>query len=540
MKPAGYGKRPPPLSLGPSCAAPPSGNSGRSLVRSVSDRKAFGPGDQPNSAALPTWGYDFDPEVATRAVAAKARLLEGQSGVVSAPAPSASSAAQALCLAHMAAEFAGPTEPRRGRVVQLPPVCWADLERLIEKFQQFSRHFAQSARQPSEGNARALAACAGLGCEVLSARRQDPDRVQLGHLAVDTIIGHLAVMSHRLGGAVMPAAIYFRFRKAWLEGLQAMEAMQLAPVVSTRINLAPLVQSLGGQDAPMELLFSLMDLSAAHPSLSDGLRRGVASGVLAARYAGGASASADQAVLDWLLCDLASRACPSLLFTALPQERSFQVLQGSLDAFLRVGASPLARLRRVMVHLTKANRDQFQGAIARCLSAAIDGCGHALPAATLPAARMHAIASALLQAWAERQEPAPYQMMAQLIISLGNCEAITWLPGAVGAGGHWDAAHAARLIVNCIEDLETSEHRQAARRAIDHQMRSAAGVQTLVPIAQEPPSHHQLAEDLAASQRGGGVARQAMLGSGPLVIERESASSRTGGTPSTKLKALGE
>ena len=76
MKPAGYGQHPPPLSLGPSSAATPPASSGRTLVRSVSDRKAFGPGDQPNSAALPTWGYDFDPGVATRAVAAKARLLE--------------------------------------------------------------------------------------------------------------------------------------------------------------------------------------------------------------------------------------------------------------------------------------------------------------------------------------------------------------------------------------------------------------------------------------------------------------------------------
>jgi hypothetical protein len=288
--------------------------------------------------------------------------------------------------------------------------------------------------------------------------------------------------------------------------LQAIETLRLAPEVSKRINLMPLVHSLGGQEAPMELLFNLMDLSAAQPSLSDGLRRSVVSSLLAARYAGGASASADQAVLDWLLCDLASRACPSLLFTALPHERSFQVLQGSLDAFLRVGASPLGRLGRVVSHLKGKNPDQFHGAIARCLAAAIDSCGHALPPTTPAAARMHAVASALLQAWAEQPEPAPYLMMAQLITCLGNREAISWLGGAGGADVHWDQVHAASLIMNCIDDLETSEHRQAARRALDHHLRSAGGMQ----VRDQP------------------------------MAEGVSASARVDGTPSAKRKGLGE
>ena len=325
----------------------------------------------------------------------------------------------------------------------------------------------------------------------------------MGRLAIDTIVGHLAVMGHRLGGAVMPAAIYFRFRKAWLQGLQAIEALRLAPGVSTRINLMPLVHSLGGQEAPMELVFSLMDLSAAQPSLSESLRRGAASSLLAARYAGGASANADEAVLQWLLCDLASRASPSLLFTALPHERSFQVLQGSLDAFLRVGASPLARLRRVMVHLTEANPDQFQGAIARCLAAAIDSCGHALPASITPAARLQAIALALLQAWAEGQERAPYPIMAQLIICLGNREAMSWLGES---GADWNQVHAAGLLMNSIDDLETSEHRQAARGALDHQLRSVGLVQ----------------------------------GSGRSMGEAVTLSFRVDGAPSAKRKGLGE
>jgi len=406
----------------------------------------------------------------------------------------------------MAEDFSGPSAPLHARTAQLPPACWADLERLIERFQHFSRNLAQSDGQPRAGSSGALAAYAGLGCEVLSARLQGPDREQLGRLAVDTIVGHLAVMGHRLGGAVMPAAIYFRFRKAWLQGLQAIETLRLAPEVSKRINLMPLVHSLGGQEAPMELLFNLMDLSAAQPSLSDGLRRSVVSSLLAARYAGGASASADQAVLDWLLCDLASRACPSLLFTALPHERSFQVLQGSLDAFLRVGASPLGRLGRVVSHLKGKNPDQFHGAIARCLAAAIDSCGHALPPTTPAAARMHAVASALLQAWAEQPEPAPYLMMAQLITCLGNREAISWLGGAGGADVHWDQVHAASLIMNCIDDLETSEHRQAARRALDHHLRSAGGMQ----VRDQP------------------------------MAEGVSASPRVDGTPSAKRKGLGE
>ncbi len=495
-------KPPPYLSLGPSCAAPPQASSGRSLVRSVSDRKAFGAGDQPDSAALPAWGYDFDPEVASRAMADKARL-GSRSSAASVPARSSSATAQGFHPATMADDFSGQSAPLAARTAQSPPACWADLERLIEKFQHFSRNLALSDGQPLGGSSGALAAYAGLGCVFLSAQHQDPDREQLGRLAVDTIVGHLAVMGHRLGGAVMPAAIYFRFRKAWLQGLQAVEALRLAPEVSTRINLMPLVHSLGGQEAPMELMFSLMDLSAAQPSLSDGLRRGAASSLLAARYAGGASASADEAVLDWLLCDLASRACPSLLFTALPQERSFQVLQGSLDAFLRVGASPLARLRRVMVHLTEENRDQFQGAIARCLAATIDGAGHALPASITPAARIQAIALALLQAWAEAQEYAPYPMMAQLIVCLGNREAISWLGES---GADWNQVHAAGLLMNSIDDLETSEHRQAARRALDHQLRSAGVVQA----------------------------------SGRSMAEGVSSSSRAEGAPSAKRKGLGE
>lgn len=484
MNPACQRKPPPFLSLGPSCAVPHPPSSGRSLVRSVSDRKAFGAGDQPDSAALPTWGYDFDPEVASRAMADKARL-GSQSSAASAPEHSSSAAAQGFHLATMAEDFSGPSAPLRAHSAQLPPACWADLGRLIERFQQFSRNLAQSDGLPREGSSGALAAFARLGGEALSARQQDLDREQLGRLAVETIVGQLAVMGHRLGGAVMPAAIYFRFRKAWLQGLLAIETLKLAPEVSKRINLMPLVHSLGGQEAPMELLFSLMDLSAAQPSLGDGLRRDVVSSLLSARYAGGASASADQAVLDWLLYDLASRACPSLLFTALPHERSFQVLQGSLDAFLRVGASPLGRLGRVVSHLKGKNPDQFQGAIARCLAAAIDSCGHALPATTPAAARMHAVASALLQAWAEHPEPAPSLMMAQLITCLGNREAISWLGGTGGADVHWDQVHAASLIMNCIDDLETSEHRQVARRALDHLLRSAGGMQASAPSMAE-------------------------------------------------------
>ena len=96
--------------------------------------------------------------------------------------------------------------------------------------------------------------------------------------------------------------------------------------------------------------------------------------------------------------------------------------------------------------------------------------------------------------------------MAQMIISLGNREAITWLGGTVGAGGHWDQAHAASLIVNCIDDLETSEHRQAARGALDHQLRSVGLVQ----------------------------------GTGRSMGEAVTVSFRVDGAPSAKRKGLGE
>jgi hypothetical protein len=97
-------------------------------------------------------------------------------------------------------------------------------------------------------------------------------------------------------------------------------------------------------------------------------------------------------------------------------------------------------------------------------------------------------------------------MMAQLITCLGNREAISWLGGAGGADVHWDQVHAASLIMNCIDDLETSEHRQAARRALDHHLRSAGGMQ----VRDQP------------------------------MAEGVSASPRVDGTPSAKRKGLGE
>ena len=175
MNPACQRKPPPFLSLGPSCAVPHPPSSGRSLVRSVSDRKAFGAGDQPDSAALPTWGYDFDPEVASRAMADKARL-GSQSSAASAPEHSSSAAAQGFHLATMAEDFSGPSAPLRAHSAQLPPACWADLGRLIERFQQFSRNLAQSDGLPREGGSGALAAFARLGGEALSARQQDLDK----------------------------------------------------------------------------------------------------------------------------------------------------------------------------------------------------------------------------------------------------------------------------------------------------------------------------------------------------------------------------
>jgi hypothetical protein len=104
------------------------------------------------------------------------------------------------------------------------------------------------------------------------------------------------------------------------------------------------------------------------------------------------------------------------------------------------------------------------GTLARFLATAIDSCGLCLPGQAGPLTRMRSVTLALLQAWSEGDEPAPYRMLCHLVDLLGDRRAISWM---VSCDEAWDRDSARTMVGRCVQDLAHAEQRLAVTQALE-------------------------------------------------------------------------
>lgn len=464
----------------------PGSNPAPQLVSSNSDRKEMSPSMLPASPAYLAFSYrDVVAQAVPRHPPQPLLTSRSCASMEMPPPPGRQAAASKSIPIARSMSFSPPPSPpppasseqgtRAASAMELSPTlsaqalpsghtAWSDMEDLRHQIRDFGVVHAMAEGNPSPGAYRTLLAYANLGgpgwlsgLGTLSREHMDSEAVQL-------LVNRLAFQALQMGGALMPVASFYRFCHVWREGLLAIASLRHGPAALERCGLGQMVLAFGAQEAPADLLFALLDQTRLTPGLEPRLVRRIALGLLAARFQQGPGEALDHALLDWLRDDLSART-PALVPTGgALADRSTPLLQGSMDAYLRATGDPLARLHGALDYVMTDPQGLPAGPLVRFLGAAIDSCGLALPAQTAPLARMRQVTLALLQAWSEGEEPAPYRMLCHVIDGLGDRQAISWMAACEEP---WDTKSARRMVGRSIRDLPRPAQRLAVSQALE-------------------------------------------------------------------------